>query len=560
MVSMINAKSSFLAALLVTAPLTHASADDDVQGKIQQYLQACVDVEQLMGAVLVMRDNRELVAGGFGFANVEHQVPNTRKTKFRLGSITKQFTAMAIMILAEQGKLTLDDPIQKHLEGSPDAWKDVTIHHLLSHTSAIPNFTAFPDYTAKMTLPATPLQIIDRFKDKPLEFMPGEQFAYSNSGYIVLGALIEKASGKSYEQFLKEAIFEPLEMRDTDYDHHDQIIAERASGYDGRDGKLLNAPYIDMSVPFAAGALFSTIEDMQRWDRALRSGKLISAQSLEKMITPVKNGFGYGWQMETRCDHRLMKHGGGINGFTTYMIHIPDMQALVVVLSNIASHRTGRMAHDLVAILFDEPNNVPRTRHAVELDRSAYEGLVGVYRLVSNLQLSITLDDGRLYSTIADEAKEEMFAESATEFFYKDDAQITFFRGDNGRANRLVLHQGGSDLVGIRLESAADEPHTSRLGIHISPLCAELRKRQQLDDAGGLAAVEVVPGSTAAEAGIQAGDVILSLNGSRVTDVSAFLVQVSTIQPGDPIELEIVREGQKAIKRGTMKERPPETK
>lgn len=548
------ARLVLLLATLISAP---ASAAEDIQAQIEQYLQACVDVEQFMGSVLVVKDDHELVARGWGFANVELQVPNTTKTKFRLGSITKQFTATAIMMLADQGKLAIEDPVGKHLDGSPDAWSGVSLHHLLCHTSGIPNFTSFPDYAETMTLATTPTQIIARFKDKPLEFTPGEKFAYSNSGYVVLGAVIEKVSGKPYEQFLKEAIFEPLEMRDTGYDHHDQILVNRASGYDERNGRLENAAFIDMSIPFAAGGLYSTIEDLRRWDRALRSDTLLSAASLAMMFTPNKDDYGYGWQMESRCDRRLVKHGGGINGFSAYMIHIPETQSLVVVLSNVASHRPGRMAHDLISILLQQPYKLPRTRQAVELDPAAYDGLVGLYRLGPDFQVTITRDGGHLYSAVSENSKDELFAESDTEFFYKVvDAQITFIRDGEGRANRLVLHQDGRDTVGIRIEAETDETRNALLGIQISPLCEEVRKRQHLADAGGVAVVKVLPGTTAAEVGLLPGDVVLAINGARILDVTEFLIHISTIQPGNEVELEIVRDAEKQTKRGTMKERP----
>ncbi|HET6880678.1 MAG TPA: serine hydrolase [Pirellulales bacterium] len=545
--------------ILISAP----AAADDVQAEIERYVKACVDVEQFMGAVLVVNDDRELLARGFGLANVELEVANTTKTKFRLGSITKQFTAMAIMVLAEQGKLTVDDPVARHLNDTPDAWNDVTIHHLLSHTSGIPNFTSFPEYAATMMLPSTPSQTIARFKDKPLEFTPGEKFAYSNSGYIVLGAIIEKVSGKSYEEFLNEAIFEPLEMRDTGYDHHDQILARRAAGYDQRDGGVVNAAFIDMSVPFAAGALYSTVDDLKRWDQALRAAKLVSAESLARMFTPVKSDYGYGWQIETRCDHQAMSHGGGINGFATYLIRIPDKQALVVVLSNVVSHRPARMAVDLTSILLKEPYKLPRARHAVELDPSAFDGLVGVYRLSPELQLTITREDNRLFSAVSERSKDELFPESETEFFYKAvDAQITFVRDHKGRATRLILHQGGADTVGVRGEAdrgAVTQARRRIFGVKISPLCEELRKRAQLDETAGVLVVKVFPGTTAADAGLQPGDILLSINGSRVVDVAAFLAQVAEIQDGYMVAVETVRDGQKSIKQATMKSRLRET-
>ena len=550
---------AFLSASLAATILAPSSAADDTPAQIERYLRACVDAEQFSGSVLVVSEGQELVARGFGFANLEHRVPNTTKTKFRLGSLTKQFTAMAIMILAEQGKLALDDPLQKHLDGTPEAWDEITIHHLLNHTSGIPNFTSFPDYAATMTMPTTPAKLIARFNDKPLEFVPGEKFAYSNSGFVLLGAIIEKLSGKPYDQFLQDVIFAPLEMHDTGYDHHDQVLPDRAAGYDQRDGKLVNAAFIDMSVPFAAGGLYSTVEDLQRWNDALLSGKLVSAESLAKMHTPGKDDFGYGWKIETRCNRRLLTHGGGINGFSTYMIHIPDTRGFVVVLSNVMSHRPSRMAYNLVSILLGEPYTAPRVRRAVELEPAAYDGLPGVYQLSSTLRLTITREGEHLYSSVSDKSRDEMFPESKNEFFYKAvDAQVTFIRDRDGAANRLILHQGGNDTVGVRIESAAADARRSYLGARISPLCADIRNRENLGDAGGVVVDKVFPGTTAADAGLEPGDIIVSINGQASVDVSGFLVQVSAIPPGGSVEVEIVRAGAKMARRGTLMERPSE--
>jgi CubicO group peptidase (beta-lactamase class C family) len=182
---------------------------ESIAAKTDEYCRAQVAINKFSGSVLVARGDQVLFAEGYGLANFEHEVPNTPQTKFRLGSITKQFTAMAILILQEQGKLSVDDLASKHVEGCPDAWKDVTIHHLLTHTSGIPSFTSLPGYGASMPLPSSPKQTLDRVRDMPLEFMPGEKFVYSNSGYVLLGQIIEKVSGKPYEHFLPETIFEP---------------------------------------------------------------------------------------------------------------------------------------------------------------------------------------------------------------------------------------------------------------------------------------------------------------------------------------------------------------
>jgi len=237
------------------------------------------------GSVLIAKGDEVLVRKGYGLANIEIDVPNTPKTKFRLGSVTKQFTAMAILQLQEDELLSVNDPLSKFIPDYPEGDK-ITIHHLLTHTSGIPNLTDFPELE-KIKKIKTPIEeIIKIFKNEQLEFAPGEKHQYSNSGYTLLGYIIEKASGKTYEEYLKENIFIPLNMKDSGYDHYNTVLLNRASGYSpGKDG-IVNAKYIDMSIPFGGGCLYSTVGDMYLWDRALYTDKLLSESSLNEMFTP----------------------------------------------------------------------------------------------------------------------------------------------------------------------------------------------------------------------------------------------------------------------------------
>src|SRR5690242_2552197 len=248
-------------ALCLTLAATSAAqtkpATDDLQAKVDERLNALVKANQFSGAVLIARDGRVLVSKGYGMANLETETPNTPQTIFRLGSITKQFTATAIMMLQEQGKLSVQDSICKYVTDCPAAWQPITLHHLLSHTGGVPNFTSFPDYLKTMALPTTVEALIARFKDKPLDFQPGEKWSYSNSGYVLLGHVIEKVSGQSYEAFLQERIFAPLGMKNTGYDHNADVLPHRAAGYMPRGDKVVNARYLDMTIPFSAGGLYS---------------------------------------------------------------------------------------------------------------------------------------------------------------------------------------------------------------------------------------------------------------------------------------------------------------
>jgi CubicO group peptidase (beta-lactamase class C family) len=239
---------------------------------MEQVVRSYVDAKQFMGSVLVARDRKVLLSKGYGSANLEWDIPNSPSAKFRLGSVTKQFTAACILLLEERGKLRVEDPVKKYMLDAPAAWDKVMIFNLLTHTSGIPSFTGFPEYHSTEAIAATPEQLVARFRDKPLEFQPGEKWNYSNSGYVLLGNLIEKISQQSYRQFVQENIFHPLGMKDSRYDSNSEIILHRASGYTPGPNGVTNAGYIDMTIPLSAGALYSTTEDLLRWEQGLMGG------------------------------------------------------------------------------------------------------------------------------------------------------------------------------------------------------------------------------------------------------------------------------------------------
>lgn len=270
------------------SPAAPTQSAQQIAAKVDEYMNAAVRVNRYSGSVLVARDGQPIISKGYGMANYELEVPNTPQTVFRIGSITKPFTATAVMMLQERGKLNVNDSICKYLSDCPAAWQPVTIRHLLTHTSGIPDYVSLPDYGKTMALPVTHASLIERFKDKPLEFAPGEKFNYSSSGYYLLGVVIERLSGKSYADFLQDNIFKPLGMTITGLDDNYRLIKNRASGYTAQGDGFFNAPYIDMSIPFAAGALRSNAEDLLRFEQALDAEKLLKRKSLDEMYTPFK--------------------------------------------------------------------------------------------------------------------------------------------------------------------------------------------------------------------------------------------------------------------------------
>lgn len=318
------------------------------------------------GSVLVAENGKVIYKKGLGLANMEWRIPNTNETKFRLGSITKQFTATLILQLVEQGKIELDRKISDYLpEYRKDIGDKVSIHQLLNHTSGIPSYTGLPGFFQDVS--RNPYKVdafVKKYASNDLEFEPGSKYSYNNSGYFLLGAIVEKVTGKPYEQVLKEKIFDPLGMKNTGYDHHDTIIENRASGYQKTADGYTNAPYLDMSIPYAAGSMYSTVDDLYLWDQGLYTDRVLSAATKELMYKPTLSDYGYGWVItKTSFDEKIpvITHGGGINGFNTTIVRFPAQKHLIVMLDNTSQGgNVDRLARELVKILYDQPHVLPK--------------------------------------------------------------------------------------------------------------------------------------------------------------------------------------------------------
>lgn len=399
-------------------------SNQDLTARVDEYLNALVRQDRFSGAVLLARDGKVLLSKGYGMANFEDETPNTPQTKFRLGSITKQFTAMATLILQERGKLSVQDSVCKYVENCPAAWQPVTIHHLLTHTSGIPNMTSFPEFRKIKMFPSSPLESIATFKDKPLEFAPGERFNYSNSGYILLGYIVERASGQPYADFLRENIFKPLGMNNTDYDVNSSIIKHRASGYTRGANGIANADYINMTIPFAAGGLYSTVEDLYLWDRAFYTEKLVSKKSLEAMSTPFKDGYGYGVGIGEQYGLKAIEHGGGIEGFSTYLSRFPVENATVIVLSNMDSVNTGGVAKHLGGILLSDKVNMPTV---INVSPQVLQQYTGRYQVADNAPTEdISVDGNHLNIKVSGGNEVNIVPVAKDKFVMEDDFAVHF--------------------------------------------------------------------------------------------------------------------------------------
>ena len=423
----------------------------DLVVRMQQIIANYVDDKSFMGTVLVVKDGHTFIDQGYGSADLEWSIPNSPSTKFRLGSITKQFTAVSILFLQERGKLNIDDPVSKYMPDAPAAWSKITVYNVLTHTSGIPSFTGFSDYRSTEWKDTNPAELVARFRDKPLDFEPGTKFNYSNSGYILLGYLIEKISGQKYGDFLQQNIFTPLGMKDTGIDSNAAILPQRAQGYHRSPHGIEHDGYISMTIPFSAGALYSTTGDLLRWEQGLFGGKVLKPESLTRMTTPFKSDYGFGVFIRHADGHRLITHGGGIEGFNTSLNYYPDDKLTVIVLGNLTGGAPDQIASYIGKVALGQSVTLTSERKEVILSAATLPDYAGTYRVADlEADLIIAVSGPRLSAKLGKQNTIDIYAESQDNFFLKiTDAQIEFFRDPATHAvNRLVIHQNGAQHEG----------------------------------------------------------------------------------------------------------------
>jgi len=444
----------FVSLFFIAMPaLIEANTEEEIENKVEEYIGGHIKVNQFSGSILVAQNGQVIVKKGYGMANYEHAIPNDPQTKFRTGSLTKQFTAMAIMQLEEKKLLSVNDSLNKYLPDYPNG-DIIKIVHLLTNTSGIPDHTELDDFDQERRVFHYDItETIEKFKDIPLEFPPGEKFKYSSSGYILLGYIIEKVSQMSYEDYIEQNIFAPLNMTNSGFETTDRIIKHRASGYSLRDNEIINAKYRDMSNAHASGAIYSTIEDLYLWDRALYTEKLVSKNSLERMFTPFTDQYGYGWGIIDIFDHRMVGHNGEIEGFRANISRFIDDDVCIIALSNNDHTPIGKIGVDLAAIVFGEKYSAPEIRETMAVDPGLLDDYVGEYELAPGFLLTITKENDRLFCQATGQSKVEIHPESEAKFFLKEvDAQISFKRNDDGKVEGLTLHQGGRDMQAKRVD------------------------------------------------------------------------------------------------------------
>ena len=443
---------NILAALVLCTTFAVAQTDKQKAAKIDSLLQVFTNKNMFCGAVLVAKDGKVLVNKGYGMANFNYDIPNTSSTKFKLASVSKQFTAMAILMLEEKGKLSTNDKLSKYIVDYPSGDK-ITIHNLLTHTSGIPDFTGMPNYDSIMTLSFTMDKEINLFKNKPLDFEPGTKHQYSNSGYLLLSYIIEKVSGKAYGDFVKENIFIPLGMKNSGLYKNSEVLKNVACGYTDNGGTIENVQYIDMSIPSGAGALYSTVDDMFLWDQALYTEKLVKKTSIEKMLTPFKDNYAYGWMVDNYLGHKWTYHTGGIQGFSTVIHRFPEDKVCVVILKNVDNYMAFPAGKIIRAIMFNDKYELPVERKEIAVDKKIFQQVIGEYELFPGFILAITTDGNKLYSQATGQSKLEIHPESEYKYFLKEvDAQLEFMKDEKGKVVSVTLYQGGQKPSGKKIK------------------------------------------------------------------------------------------------------------
>ena len=332
--------------------------------QIHSLMQQKASSAQFNGTVLIAMQGQIVYQRAFGLADFEWNVPNDLRTKFEIGSMTKQFTAMLVLQLVNERRLRLDGHISDYLPYyRPDTGARVTLHELLSHTSGIPNFLTLPGFLdgPASRMHYSPESFVRKFCSGDLQFEPGSKFEYSNSGYFILGAILERVTGEPYETLLREHIFEPLGMEDSGYAHTQTLIPHRARGYERSGGSVSNARFYDMSIPFSAGALYSTVEDLYKWDRALYTERLLPAAYRDLLFRPNLENYGYGWALlipepgQPFAGELIPMHGGAIFGFQSVIQRMPRERDLILLLDNTDNPTLLKIAMEIRGIIGPTP-------------------------------------------------------------------------------------------------------------------------------------------------------------------------------------------------------------
>jgi len=423
----------------------------DIQSKADEYMKSLVSQYKFNGTVFIAKDNQVLFQKGYGFRDVDKKINHDVNSIFQIGSVTKQFTSAIILQLQQEKKLSVQDKISKYFPGFPRC-NDITIHHLLSHTSGIYNYTTNSDFMMnKVAIPHTQEQMIALFKDKPLNFEPGTKYDYSNSGYMLLGYIIEKVTKKPYEQVVRERILKPLQMNNSGFDFTNLNNEFKTTGYYNIKDTVVKSAIVDSSVSYAAGALYSTAGDLNKWEQSLYGNNIMNDESKKLAYTPVRDKYGYGWVIDSLYGTQTIAHGGGIHGFTSFLLRFPAEKLVVILMDNSGGAKLGDIGRDLGGIALGKSiaKSAPKE---TKLDEKILQQYVGEYELAPTFKINVTLENGQLKAQATNQPQFDIFAEKENHFFLKVvEAKIEFLKDESGKVTSLVLNQGGQKIPGKKI-------------------------------------------------------------------------------------------------------------
>lgn len=441
----------------------------DLKSTVDAYLLSHSQPNAPGASVLIAKDGKAIYKKAVGMANLELNVPLSTDNVFEIGSITKQFTAVSILMLEEQGKLKVEDEITKYIPDYPTNGKTITIHHLLNHTSGIKSYTSMESFMKNARTDMTPTELIDVFKNEPMDFEPGEKFLYNNSGYILLGHIIEVVSEQSYADFIQDNIFSKLSMKSSYYGSMKNIIKNRASGYQDRNG-FVNADYLSLTLPYAAGSIMSTVDDLLIWQNAISSNTLIKRSSLEKAIngSTLNNGdkipYGYGWFEGSVNGSDTYEHSGGIFGYVTNGIFLPKENMYVIALSNCDCSNVGEISTKIAAMAIGKP--FPSVKDAITLDSDKLKKWTGAYEFEDGAVRFITLEGNQLKSQREGGEIFDIYALSEDHYIFEEGVVSYQFATNDDGSKQVVMSNNGNESKG---KSVNKEMPKEKVSITLTP-------------------------------------------------------------------------------------------
>jgi len=419
-----------------------------VEQKIDELLTAYSSQNKLNGSVLVAQKGKIIYQKGFGYRNAEQKIPNDINSIFQIGSITKQITAAVIMQLQQEGKLSVTDKLSKYFAGFTNGDK-ITIENLLTHTSGIHNYT---DDTVVMKSDLakhyTQQEMLKLFAGYSPDFEPGTEWRYSNSGYSILGYIIEKVEKKPYEKVVRQRIFQPLSMTNSGFDFTNLSGPNKTKGYFTLNPNPTPAPIMDSTIAYSAGAIYTTVGDLYKWERAISTNKLLKPESWKTIFTPYKNKYGYGWGIDSMYGKMLTTHSGGIPGYSSNILRFPQDEIVVIVFDNSSSNAVTVISKNVAAILFNQPYEVPAAKKEISVDTSILKKYIGEYELAPGFTITVFLEGKNLKAQATGQPSFDLFAEKENIFFLKVvEAKIEFIKDANGKVTEMILYQNGEHKV-----------------------------------------------------------------------------------------------------------------